>query len=202
MFLRKLSEERKRFRRQYSQYWLDAMVEQLQRQAPQSALSITGKVIAVLQNERLGAELIVPGINIVTNAGDLYYAQSALGETPAVDFAGGSAGLRLGDDNTTPTKADTDVTSFLAGTGKALTATYPKTDDDDTDNTGADVDIATWLYSYTTAQGNSTGIIEGAIVNDITTPTAALTHFLFAALFDKTSSDTLKVFANHEFLGS
>jgi hypothetical protein len=45
------------------------------------------------------------------------------------------------------------------------------------------------------------GIIEGAIVDDRTTPTAALTHFLFAASFNKTSSDTLKVFVNHTMNG-
>ena len=80
-------------------------------------------------------------------------------------------------------------------------ATYPQTDDQDGDNTGAGVDIVTWRYSYTTAQGNVVDIIEGAIVDNDTTPTAALCHFLFAGIFTKTSSDTLKVFVNHTFTG-
>ena len=75
------------------------------------------------------------------------------------------------------------------------------TNDSDGDNTGSGVDIVSWRYSYLTTEGNVSGIIEGAIVDDDTTPTGALTHFLFAASFNKTSSDTLKVFVNHEFAG-
>lgn len=148
-----------------------------------------------------GDKLRIHGVNIVTNDGDTYYAQSACGETPTDDFDGASSGLRLGSDNTAPTKSDTDVTTFLSGTAHALDATYEKTNDGDTDNTGAGVDVVTWRFSYTTSEGNATGIIEGAIVDDKTTPTAALTHFLFAASFNKTSSDTLKVFVNHTMNG-
>lgn len=202
MFLRKLSEGRARFRRHYPQYWLDALVERIRRENPHDeAIGVTGTVLAVLRNELLAAELIVPGVNIVTDAGDIYYAQSAAGETPDDDFNGANSGLRLGGDNTAPTKSDTDVTTFLSGTGKALDATYEKTNDDDTDNTGAAANVVTWRYSYATGEGNTTGIIEGAIVDNRTTPTAALTHFLFAASFDKTSNDTLKVFVNHLFEG-
>lgn len=165
-------------------------------------MRIRGRAVAVLINQDSGNKRIIHGVNIVTNDGDVYYAQSACGETPTDDFDAGTAGIRLGSDNTTPTKTDTDVTTFLAGTNKAVEATYPQTDDQDGDNTGAGVDIVTWLYSYTTAQGNANGIIEGAIADVHAGPTtAALTHFLFAASFNKTSSDTLKVFVNHEFLG-
>jgi hypothetical protein len=154
-------------------------------------------VLAILDNPAQESRLIIPGKNIVTNDGDTYYAQKAAGE--AADDAW--VGLRLGSDNTAPVKTDTDVTTFLAGTGKATTAGYPKTNDDDSDNTGALVDAVTWSFSYTTAEGNVTGIEEGAIVDNLTTPTAALTHFLFAASFDKTSSNTLKVLVNHTFTG-
>jgi hypothetical protein len=202
MLLRKLSEGRRRFRRNYPQYWLDALVERVRRANPQAeGLRITGQVLAVLRCELLDAELIMPGVNIVTNDGDLYYAQSAAGEAPTDDFDGAASGLRLGSDNTAPVKTDTDVTTFLAGSAHALDATYEKTNDDDADNTGAGVDIVTWRYSYTTAEGNVNNIIEGAIVDDRTTPTAALTHFLFGAVFSKTNADTLKVFVNHEMSG-
>lgn len=157
-------------------------------------------VLAVLRRPQR-KPLLIPGHNIVTNDGDTYYAQSIAAETPTDDFDGGSSGLRMGSDNTAPTKSDTDVTTFLSGTGHGLDATYEKTNDGDGDNTGAGVDVVSWRYSYTTAEGNTTGIQEGAIVDDITTPTAALTHFLFAASFNKTSSDTLKVFVNHTING-
>lgn len=164
--------------------------------------SIIGRAIAILENVKTGKKRIIHGINIVTDDGDTYYAQMAASETPDDDFVGGTSGIRLGDDNTPPTKADIDVTSFLSGTNKAIEATYPQTDDQDADNIGAGVDIISWLYSYTTAQGNAVGIYEGGI-SDVHAgaSTALLTHFLFAAAFDKTSSDTLKIFVNHEFDG-
>lgn len=165
-------------------------------------VKITGRVIAVLDNIVTGERRIIHGLNVVTNDGDVFYAQSACGEAVDDDFIGGTSGIRLGDDNTPPTKIDTDVTNFLAGTNKAVEGGYPKSNDLDADNTGAGVDIVTWLYSYTTAQGNAVGIIEGAI-SDVHAgaSTAVLTHFLFAASFDKTASDTLKIFVNHEFDG-
>jgi len=164
-------------------------------------VKIVGLVQAHLTNVNTGAKTIIHGVNIVTDDGDTYYAQSACGETPDDDFDGASSGLRLGDDNTTPTKSDTDVTSFLSGSAHALDGTYPQTDDQDGDNSGAGVDIVTWRFSYTTGEGNVSGIDEGAIVDDRTTPTAALCHFLFAATFSKTASDTLKIFVNHTFNG-
>ena len=164
-------------------------------------ISIIGKVVAVLENKKTGKKRIIHGLNVVTDKGDKYYAQEACGEAPDDDFDGASSGIRLGSDNTTPTKLDSDVTTFLAGSAHGLDATYPMTDDADADNTGKGVDIVSWRYSYLTSEGNVSGIIEGAIVDDDTTPTGALTHFLFAASFNKTSSDTLKVFVNHEFAG-
>jgi hypothetical protein len=198
--LRLKSEAVARYRAKHPQYWLDRLVEQYLR-GREEEIAITGTVLALLRNEALGLELAVPGINIVTNDGDTYYAQMVASETPDDDFDGANSGLRLGSDNTSPTKSDTDVTSFLSDSAHALDGGYEKTDDDDSDNTGAGVDVVTWRYSYTTGEGNVNSIIEGAIVDDRTTPTAALTHFLFAASFDKTSSDTLKVFVNHTMNG-
>jgi len=189
-----------RVRANIATYWLDQLVDEVQRGRAQEIV-LAGKVAAVLRNPFTGMELLIPGVNIVTNDGDTYYAQSAAAETPTNDFNGASSGLRLGSASTAPTKTDTDVTTFLTGTGHALDATYEKTNDGDADNTGAGVDIVTWRYSYLTSEGNATGIAEGAIVDNITTPTAALTHFLFAASFNKTSSDTLKVFVNHTMNG-
>lgn len=201
-FLRLLSEGRQRYKRNYAQYWLDQLVERVRQENHRDdSIAVTGQVLAILRNELLGAELVMPGANIVTNDGDIYYAQMICSETPTDDFDAAASGLRLGSSNTAPTKSDTDVTTFLATSGHALDATYEKTNDGDADNTGAGVDIVTWRYSYLTSEGNVSGIQEGAIVDNRTTPTAALTHFLFAASFSKTSSDTLKCFINHEILG-
>ena len=216
-----------RFRNAYPQYWLDKLANEIRAANPDEGQLTMGLVLAIIRHEGLeleaevpggglltrfgerlkasftqnGSGLIVPAVNLVTNDGDVYYAQSSGGETPTDDFDGSGGGLRHGDDNTAATKTDTDVTNFLAGTGLVVDATYPATDDGDSDNTGAGTDILTWRFSYGTSDGNATGIYEGAIVDDRTTPTAALTHYVYAASFNKTSSDTLKVFVNHEFLG-
>jgi hypothetical protein len=155
-------------------------------------------VIALLQTPRTPGGIIIPGRNIVTNDGDLYYAQLSAGEAATNDFTAG--GLRLGTSNTAPTKTDTDVTTY-SSSEKAVASGYPKTNDSDADNTGAGTDIVTWTFNYATSEANIVGIEEGAIVDNTTTPTVALTHFLFAATFTKTSSNTLKVIVNHTFTG-
>jgi hypothetical protein len=182
------------------QYWFDRMVEQMQARQ-HNRVAVTGKVLAVLRDPELEREILVPGLNIVTNDGDVYYAQMSVGETPTDDFDAAGAGFRLGTDATAPTKTDINVTVEDSAGRKVTDPTYPQTNDGDGDNTGAGIDIVTWRVSYTTAEAIITGIQEGAIVDDRTTPTAALTHFLFAASFNKTGSDTLKVFVNHEMLG-
>lgn len=202
-YLPKTSEVRNRYnkiRHGISAYWIDKIAEELQRQHS-GKQAITGKALAVLRHPKLELEVAIPGMNIVTNDGDVYYAQSSVAETPTDDFDAAGAGFILGTDNTAPTKTDTDVTTEDIEGRKATDATYPQTDDGDGDNTGAGVDIVTWRVSYTIAEAIITGIWEGAIVDVRTAPTAALTHFLFAAQFNKTGSDTLKVFVNHEMLG-
>ena len=155
------------------------------------------------------------GRNIVTNDGDLYYAQSAVAETPTSDFDGanGRLVLRNAAAAATPAKTDTYNELNVSGTGaldaaatdyQALNATYPKTNDADGDNTGTGTDIVTWLYDWLTSELNTTGIVGGGIVVKSADPPAnadkLLNHFTIAS-FDKTSSDTLKMFVNHTING-
>lgn len=217
-----------RFRGLFPQYWMDKAVEEAYRRHPQlmKGQTVPGQVLAVMRHPQLELEVkipglsfapvfvqkgihrfanpavLLPGLNLVTNEGDVYYsARGAEEASPPDDFSAAAAGLRHGSASTTPGKTDIDVTTFLAGTGLPIDATYPVRNDGDADNTGAGADVTTWRFSYGTSDGNATGIAEGAIVDDRTTPTAALTHFLYTASFDKTSSDTLKVFVNHTFTG-
>ena len=145
------------------------------------------------------------GANLVTNDGDVYYAvkaqaQTALGSNE--DFGSGRLELRTG--SATPAKADTysTVTTPVTASRKVFDSNYPTTNDTDSDNTGAGLDVVTYLTSWTTTDFNATGIIGGAI-HDNATPVAGsklLTHFSIAS-FDKTASDTLKVFVNHTMNG-
>jgi hypothetical protein len=168
------------------------------------SMRLKGKIIAVLENVNTGDMKVIEGRNLVTDYGDKYYAQSAAGESVSVDMDGTNSGLRLGWSNAAPNKTSGDVVSFYTGTIMTLDTGYEKTSDNDTDNTGGGADIVTWRYSYATDVGNVSNIIEGAICGNRTTPTGSdcLTRFTFAASFTKTSSDTLKIFVNHNFYGT
>jgi len=144
-----------------------------------------------------GKRRIIGLANIVTNDGDQYYAEAAVG-APSWTVAG----IRLGTGTAAATKTDTDVTTYLAGSGKAMDGTYPMTNDTDPDNAaGKGIDIVSWRVSHATTEGNGNNIAELALVDNIAAPTKALTHALFAATFNKTSSDTLKTFINHTMNG-
>jgi len=167
---------------------------------PDAVVPIHGNVLALLRQDMGEADpLLFVGRNIVTNDGDVYYAQRGVEATPTDDFSNTTAGLRLGSSSAAVAKGDTDVTTFITGAATAVDSGYPKSPDDDTDNTGDGNDIASWRYQYGTS-AFSAAVKEGAIVDNDASPTGALNHFLITE-FTKTNSDTLKMFINHEFLG-
>lgn len=148
--------------------------------------------------------------NIVTNQGDRYYAATAVGtlhtSMNTADFKA-TGYLRLGTSLTAAAKADVDVGSAITSGSQALDAGYPKVSDPDANNTGSGSQIVSWRFTFGTAVGNATGISEAAITGGATgyagaAAGTALTRFLFASSFTKTSSDTLTVFVNHEMRGT
>jgi len=149
-------------------------------------------------DQGLPGRTLIPAANIVTNAGDLYYAQLGAEEVSTNAF-----GVQILATAGTPGKAATDDSfTAVAASEKAHDGTYPKTNDGDADNTGAGTDIVSYLTSWTKADFNQLAITHGIITN--ASPGVAepiLTGFAFAASFDKTANDTLKVFINHEMLG-
>lgn len=154
-------------------------------------------VLAVLGTA--SGKTMIPASNIVTSAGDIFYAQKAVGEATANVF-----GVHIMASAGTPGKAATDDSfTQIAGSEKAHAAGYPKRNDTDPDNTGAGVDKVTYLASYAKADFNAVSITHGIVTN--AAPGVAepiLTGYAFAAGFAKTADDTLKVFVNHQMLGS
>lgn len=145
---------------------------------------------------------LIPASNIVTNTGDLYYAQMSAGETVTTDDFGASGRMELATAGTPGKSATTSSFTLVTTSRKVLDASYPTTDDSDTDNTGAGTDIVTWLTSWTKSDFNQTSITHG-LIHAQASPSASqiLTGYAFAASFDKTADDTLKVFVNHTFNG-
>jgi len=162
-------------------------------------------VLAVLH--RAGERLahLIPGENIVTDTGDIYYAQEGAAEATTNAF--GIIELTSGREvASTPAKDDdrSDYDTLVIGsTQKAHDGTYPKTNDVDADNTGTTgTDVVTFLTSYTKADFNAASITHGIITN--VTPGATepiLAAWEYAAAFEKTANDTLKNFVNHRFNG-
>ena len=161
------------------------------------------------------------GSNLVTNDGDIYYAKKACAESPASNenFAavasGAGATCILQNPSSANSLAKTDtynnVTNPIVSSGaqKDCTSAYPKTNDGDSDNTGAGVDVVTYKFSWTTSQidtSSGNAITGGCIVDKAATLGAnpkILTHWNFSspASFHKTSTDTLTLYVNHTMNG-
>lgn len=181
-------------------------------------------VVAILHKVDTEAETItrydIPGKNLIVDTGDIYYAQLGAGEAVTNDFTAATsppsdAGrmiLRTG--SPTPAKGDTlaQVTTpiFTNATDvQAINATYPRTNDPDSDNPSPGADIITWTYDWAAGEATSdpTPIVGGAIANLTTLPPTVtgtdplLNHFDFTSSFTKGASDTLKVINNHPMNG-
>ena len=161
--------------------------------------------ICIVKEDSEGNKSWLYAKNIVTNDGDLYYAQKSAGESPTSDFGGSSGRMELRTGSATPAKGDTynSVTTPVTASRKAIDNNYPKTNDGDSDNTGAGTDIVTWRTSWTTGDFNANAIIGGCIHVGGGSPasgTKVLSHFSITS-FNKTASDTLKIFVNHTFNG-
>jgi len=156
-------------------------------------------VLAIVRDKFGKIKSMVKGKNIVTNDGDLFYAENGCEEAPTNAFAN----CFLGTSVVAEAKDDdwSDLT-FIADSEKAPTATYPKTDDQDADNSGKAVDSITYMYEWTGADFNDAAIGCGGIAVAAASGTdPLLTRFKFAAAFAKTATDTLTLFVNHNFLG-
>ena len=162
-------------------------------------------ICIVKENQDTGEKTQYHAKNIVTNDGDLYYAQKSVAGTPTSDFGGSDGRMELRTGSATPAKAHvySDVTTPVTASRKIKDSAYPKTADDDSDNTGSGADIVTWRTSWTTSDFNATAIIGGCFHAGGASPASGaklLTHFSITS-FNKTASDTLKIFVNHTFNG-
>jgi hypothetical protein len=156
--------------------------------------------LAVLTNEVTGRKRYIWGRNIVTDAGDVYYAQKACGESATNTFA--NLYLATGGPST-PGKTD-NYGSFTGVTGeKAKSSGYPKTNDDDSDNTGKTTDTVSWKFEYITSDGPYTSITHSFIAKASATGTdPILNSYKWGASWSKDTSTSCKVFANHTMNGT
>jgi len=166
----------------------------------QKILSKNDACVVLRGNEITGAVKIIPGRNIVSDAGDVWYAQVACGQVPTNTFANlylATAGP------VTPTKGDnySDFT-VVAGSSKAKTAGYPQSPDADADNTGDGNDVVSWKFEYTTSDGPFTAITHSFIAAaGASGIDPILNSYKWGAPWDKDASTSAKIFANHTMNG-
>jgi len=159
-------------------------------------LVLLADALVVLVNEKTGARGIIPGRNIVTDEGDKYYAQKACGETPDNDFNS----LYLATAGPDPVGKSDNYGSFTVASGseKAVATGYPKTNDSDSDNEGAGVDVITWLFQYATSDGPFSAITHSFIsVASASGTDPILNSYKWASSWNKDDSTSCKIFANH-----
>jgi hypothetical protein len=160
--------------------------------------------LLVLTDERTGEKRHIWGRNIVTNAGDVWYAQSAASEATTNAFANLYLATACSEAGGTPIKAS-DYGDFTvhAGSEKAKTATYPKTADADADNTGAGTDIVSWKFEYAAGDGPFVAITHSFIAKaGAGGVDPILNGYKWGATWAKDAFTSAKVFANHEMLGA
>lgn len=168
-------------------------------------LGMTGMVYAVLERGD-GTTEVYEAKNIITDAGDTYYAEQGANEPPTnfATTAGVFTGIVGVATAGTPGKSATyaDVTPASGGEDSPDSG-YPQTNDPDGDNPGTvATDVITYRVSYATGEANDP--LTHAYVTEASPTTASplLSVVAFSPGFTKTSSDTLKVYVNHTFLGA
>ena len=165
-----------------------------------SKVPIVENVVAVITHAD-GSQTVRRGGNIVTDAGNVWYAQKACAESPTNAFAN----IVLGS-TATPAIDHADNYSHITpigSTSKAKSSGYPKTNDDDANNTDKDTDVVSWKFVYAANDFTAAEVTEGIItISGATGTNPILCHWEFVAHFAITATDALTVFVNHTMLGA
>lgn len=172
-------------------------------------LGIVGYGVAHLLDRDGKTKQLIPFTNLITTAGDQYYAQKGIvGISPANPSAPTAAnGMKLGTATTAVHKSTAGAAAiasggYIAGSNNAFDATFPSAA-----AVGGDTG---WNATYKTTwpAGDSTNatINEVAIVNDqATDATASVANTYSRAVIstvNKGASDALAITWNHKVLGA
>lgn len=152
----------------------------------------------------------VPFANLITTAGDQYYAQKGIvGISPAVPSAPTAAsGMKLGTGATAAHKSSTAgagiaTGTYITGSNVAFDATYPQAAAVAGTDTGWN---ATYKTTWPAGTATNAAITEAAIVNNQSTdgqatPAQTYARITFGAV-NKGAADSLAITWSHKFLGA
>jgi hypothetical protein len=171
----------------------------------QEETPFTGSVLIQLFDEYGNLKDERRGGNLITDAGDLYYAGMAIAlVTPAAPAQPTKmTGMKLGTGTTAVAKSGAGgaLVTYISGSNNPFDATFPVTV-----NLGAGLGV-NGQYKTTWAAGDVTNsaITEAVIVNDAgtdaTTTAANTAHRIVFTAINKGASDTLVITWNAKFLG-
>ena len=193
-------------------------------QSNHSRVGMRGSIVVVKRNIYTGEKSVWTHRNRLSNAACRYYAQRMAEETPT-EFVDGSGdpdlsfvlweSTTLGQiSNPFPNINAQDggvddgwdaAAPYTTGSKKAVDSGYPTLNDSDPDNEGAGSLVLSYRVSYLTSEANSANIRGVSLVDSTFSISAwSIGMLLFNAAWisggssiEKTSSDTLKVFVNH-----
>jgi len=169
-------------------------------------IGVRGFGVAHLMDGDGQTVLLLPFANLVTTAGDQYYAQKAVvGIAPQAPTAPTAAnGMKLGTTATAAAKSSTgaSLVAYLTASNIAFDATYPQTS-----SAGGDTGWnATYKTTWAAGVATSATINEVAIVNDQATNATSTAPNTYSravlSTVNKGASDTLAITWNHKFLGA
>jgi len=165
----------------------------------------TGSVLIQLFDENGQLKDERRGGNLITDAGDLYYAGMAIAlVTPAAPAQPTKmTGMKLGTGATAVAKAGAGaaLVTYISGSNNPFDATWPVTH-----NLGAGLGVnGQYKTSWAAGDVTNAAITEAVIVNDAatdaTTTAANTAHRITFTAINKTASDTLVITWNAKFLG-
>jgi len=174
--------------------------------AEEFGAGMMGYGVVDLRGEDGRIKSLEPFANLITDAGDLYYASKAIvAIAPASPSAPTAmSGMKLGTGTTAVAKNSTGaaLVTYLSGSNLAFDATFPSTS-----NLGAGLGVnAVYKTTWPAGTATNSAITECVICNDAATnatSTAAnsASRVVFTAV-NKGASDTLAITWNHKFLGA
>lgn len=170
-----------------------------------NGVALVGYGVAVLRGPEGNVKQVVPFANLVTDAGDQYYAKKAITAIAPANATAPTAAscMKLGTNSTAVTKsgANSALVTYLNASNVAFDSTYPQAAAVGTDQG--------WNAAYQTTWGpgtaTSANINEVVIAVDNANATSTAANTISRAVIstvNKAAGDTLTITWNHKFLGS
>lgn len=167
---------------------------------------ITGLVIGQLRDPKTGQITAqFRHKNIVTTAGDEFYAQAIAQRFGNGTAANAFAAMYLGTAGNAPAKNSvfSDLTAVVSGSERSFDSGYPQDNDPDSTNpVGDKTRVLTYRVTYPAGTATATGINRVAISIASAVAGSPLLMYATFSAFDKGAGDELVMFVNHTFTGS